>query len=128
MLAILTNLSKQLLSLIMNLIWLQVNLLEPRADKLLHFSSVSINSYLENKFHSFTNFLGISSRTWISTSCIWAELKELCRAFQRSSSSIHECPSYWIALCYNSKLLELDYEITLYWITQENLIESSFTK
>ena len=27
--------------------------------------------------------------------------------------------------CYNSKSLELDYEVTLYWITQENLIESS---
>ena len=27
--------------------------------------------------------------------------------------------------CYNSKLLELDYEVTLYWVTQENSIESS---
>ena len=30
-------------------------------------------------------------------------------------------------ICYNSKPLELDYEVTLYWITQENLIENSFT-
>ena len=91
------NLSKQLLSLMIDLIWLQVNLSEPGADELLHFSSVSINSCLENKFYSFTSFLGISSRTWISISCIWAELKELYRAFQRSSSSIHRRPSYWIA-------------------------------
>ena len=91
------NLSKQSLSLMMDLIWLQVNLSGPGADELLHFSSMSINSCLENKFYSFTGFLGISSRTWISTSCIWAELKELCKAFQRSSSSIHRCPSYWIA-------------------------------
>jgi len=27
--------------------------------------------------------------------------------------------------CYNSKPLELDYEVTLYWVTQENLIKSS---
>ena len=27
--------------------------------------------------------------------------------------------------CYNSKPLELDYEVTLYWITQENSIVSS---
>ena len=91
------NLSKQLLSPIIDLIWLQVNLSEPGTDELLHFSSVLINSCLENKFYSFASFLGISSRTWISISCIWAELKELCRAFQRSSSSIHRRPSYWIA-------------------------------
>ena len=28
-------------------------------------------------------------------------------------------------MCYNSKPLELDYEVTLYWVTQENLIKSS---
>jgi len=27
--------------------------------------------------------------------------------------------------CYNSKLLELDYEVTLYLVTQENSIENS---
>jgi len=27
--------------------------------------------------------------------------------------------------CYNSKLLELDYEVTLYWVIQENSIKSS---
>ena len=27
--------------------------------------------------------------------------------------------------CYNSKPLELDYEVTLYWVTQENSIENS---
>ena len=31
-------------------------------------------------------------------------------------------------LCYNSKPLELDYKVTLYWVTQENSIKSSFTK
>jgi len=29
------------------------------------------------------------------------------------------------SICYNSKPLELDYEVTLYWVTQENSIESS---
>ena len=96
-LAISTNLSTQLLSLIMDLIWLQVNLSGPGADELLHFSSMSISSCLENKFHSFAGFLRILSKTWISTSCIWAELKELCRAIQRSLSSIHRHSSYWIA-------------------------------
>jgi len=35
--------------------------------------------------------------------------------------------SFWLLWvnCYNSKLLELDYEVTLYWVTQENSIESS---
>ena len=96
-LAMSISLDKQSSSLMMILIWLQVSLSGPRADKLLHFSIALINSYLENEFHSFVDLLGISSRTWISISCIWAELKELCRAIQRSSSSIHGCPSYWIA-------------------------------
>ena len=52
---------------------------------------------MENKFHSFIDLLEILSRIWILISCVWAELKELCRAIQRSSSSIHRCPSYWIA-------------------------------
>jgi len=57
-LVILTNLSKQLLSLMMDLIWLQVNLSMPGTNELLHFSSMSINSCLENKFHSFAVFKG----------------------------------------------------------------------
>ena len=40
---------------------------------------------------------GISSRKWISTSHTWVELKELWRAFYRSSSLIYGHPSYWIA-------------------------------
>ena len=32
---------------------------------------------------------------------------------------------YGLHNCYNSKSLELDYEITLYWVIQENSIESS---
>ena len=28
-------------------------------------------------------------------------------------------------MCYNSKLLELDYKVTLYWVTQENSIKNS---
>jgi len=28
-------------------------------------------------------------------------------------------------ICYNSKPLELDYKVTLYWVTQENSIKSS---
>ena len=52
---------------------------------------------MENEFHSFIDLLGMSSRTWISFSRVWAELKELYRAIQRSSSLIHRCFSYWIA-------------------------------
>ena len=75
--------------LTMDLIWLQVNLSGPGADKLLHFSIMSMSSYLENKFQSFISLLEISSSTRISTSLDWAELKELWRAHQRSSSSIY---------------------------------------
>ena len=57
-----------------------------------------MSSCLENKFQSFIGLLGISSSVRISTSLNWAELKELWRAYQRSSSSIHGCPLYWIAL------------------------------
>jgi len=80
-----------------DLMWLQVNLLGPGADKLLHFSSVLISSCLENKFHSFVGFLGILFKIWISTSHIWAELKELCRAVQKSLSLIHGHLLYWMA-------------------------------
>ena len=93
-LAMSISLDKQSLSLMMILIWLQISLSGPRADKLLHFSITSINSCLENKFHSFIDLLGILSRTWISISHVWAELKELCRAILRSSSLIHGHPSY----------------------------------
>ena len=87
------SLDKQSLSLMMILIWLQVSLSEPRTDELLHFSIALTNSCLENEFHSFIDLLGILSRTWISISHVWAKLKELCRAIQRSSSLIHRCPS-----------------------------------
>ena len=96
-LAILTNLSMQSLSLMIDLMWLQVNLSGPETDELLHFSSVSISSCLENKFHSFVSYLGILFKTWISTFYIWAELKELCRVVQRSLSSIHGHSLYWMA-------------------------------
>jgi len=39
-----------------------------------------------------------------------------------SVKSLKYCSNSW---CYNSKLLELDYKVTLYWVTQENLIKSS---
>ena len=93
-LAMSISLDKQSSSLMMILICLQVSLLGPGTDKLLHFSIALINSCLENEFHSFTDLLGMSSRTWISISCVWAELKELCRVIQRSSSLIHEHSSY----------------------------------
>ena len=96
-LAISISLDIQSLFLIMNLIWLQISLLGPRVDELLHFSIASINSCLEREFHSFIDLLGILSRTWISISHVWAELKELYRTIQRSSSSIYRRPSYWIA-------------------------------
>ena len=82
----------------MDLIWFQVNLSGPRADELLHFSIVLINSCLEKGFQLLIGLLGISFKTWILISLIWAELKKLCRAIQRSSSSIYGCPLYWIAL------------------------------
>ena len=96
-LAMSISLAMQSSSLMISLIWLHVNLSRPGADKLLHFLITSINSCLAKEFHSSIGLLGISSKAWISISLIWAELKELCRAFQRSLSSIHEHPSYWIA-------------------------------
>ena len=56
------SLNIQSLSLIMNLIWLQVSLSGPKADELLYFSITLINSCLEKEFHSFIDLLGISSR------------------------------------------------------------------
>ena len=97
-LAISISLKTQSSFLIMNLIWFQVNLSGPGADELLHFSIALINSCLEKGFQLLIGLLGISSKTWISISLVWAELKELCRVIQRSSSLIYECPSYWIAL------------------------------
>ena len=96
-LAILISLAIYSSSLIMSLILLHVNLSGPRADKLLHFSIASINSFLAKEFYSSVGLLGILSKMWISISLVWAELKELCKAIQRSLSSIHECSSYWIA-------------------------------
>ena len=96
-LAMSISLAIQSSSLMMSLIWLYVNLSGPGADELLHFPIVSINSFLVKEFHSSIGLLGISSKMWISISLVWAELKELCRVLQRSSSSIYKCPSYWIA-------------------------------
>ena len=83
-------------SLMMSLIWLHVNLSGPGADKLLYFSIALINSCLAKEFYSSIGLLRMSSKMWISISLVRAELKELCRAVQRSLSSIHKRPSYWI--------------------------------
>ena len=93
----LISLAIQSLSLMISLIWLYVNLSGPGVDELLHFLIISINSFLAKEFYSSVGLLEISSKMWISISLVWAELKKLCRAIQRSLSSIHECPSYWIA-------------------------------
>ena len=95
-LAMLMNLQMQLSFLIMDLIWLHVNLSRPGADELLHFLIASISSILENKFYSVVGLSGILSRKWVFTSLSWAELNDLWRAFQRSLSSIHGHPSYWM--------------------------------
>ena len=87
----------QLSFLIIDLIWLHVNLSRPGADKLLHFLIASISLILENEFHSDVGLSGISSRKWVFTSLSWAELNDLWRTFQRFSSSVHRCPSYWMA-------------------------------
>ena len=96
-LAMSISLAIQSSSLMMNLIWLYINLSGPGADKLLHFLITLLNSFLAKEFHSSIGLLGILSKTWISISLVWAELKKLCRTIQKSLSSIHECPSYWIA-------------------------------
>ena len=50
------------------LIWLHVNLLEPGADKLLYFSIALISSFLENKAHSMMVLSEISFKKWMLTS------------------------------------------------------------
>ena len=87
----------QLSFLIIDLIWLYVNLSGPGADELLHFLITSISLILENEFYSVIGLSVILSRKWVSTSLSWAELNYLWRAFQRSSSLIHRHPSYWMA-------------------------------
>jgi len=96
-LAISMNLLMQSLFLMIDLIWLHVNLSGPGADKLLHFSITSISSSLENSVHLVVALSKISSKKWMSTSQDWAELKELWKAFYRFSSLIYEYPLYWMA-------------------------------
>ena len=91
------NLPIQSSSLIIDLIWLYVSLSGPGANELLHFSIGLIILFLENNFHSIVGLSGISSRKWVLTSLSWAELKDLWRAFYRSSNSMHSHPLYWIA-------------------------------
>ena len=96
-LAMLMNLPIQSLSLIIDLIWLHISLSGPGADELLHFLIALIILFLENDFYLIVGLSGISSRKWVSTSLSWAELKDLWRAFHRSSNSMHSCSLYWIA-------------------------------
>jgi len=67
-LAILMNLQMQSSLLIIDFKWLQINFSGPEADKLLHFSIMSISSFLENEFHIVMVLSGISSRKQMSTS------------------------------------------------------------
>ena len=96
-LAISMNLLMQSLFLMIDLIWLYINLSGPGADKLLHFLITSISSFLENGIHSVVVLSEILSGKWMSTSHAWVELKELWRVFYRSSNLIYGCPSYWMA-------------------------------
>ena len=92
------NLAMYSLLLMILLIWLQVNLSGPGADKLLYFSIVLISSSLENGVHDLVTLLGMLSKSWRSTSWDWVELKELWRALHRSSNSIYGWPLNWIEL------------------------------
>ena len=67
-LAISMNLQMQSSFLIMDLIWIHVNLSGPGADKLLHFLITLISLFFESTFHSAVGLSGILSRKWISTS------------------------------------------------------------
>jgi len=61
----------------------------------------------------------ILDRTLLTTlSCFWKLIQML------SPSMTILFWLLWVD-CYNSKPLELDYKITLYWVTQENSIKSS---
>ena len=71
------NLQMQSSFLIIDLIWLHINLSGPGTDELLYFLITSISLFLENKFYSIVNLSRISSRKWVSTSLSWAELKDL---------------------------------------------------
>ena len=76
-LAISMNLVMYSLLLMILLIWLQVSLSRPGADELLHLSIALISSSLENGVHTLATLLGISSKSWRSTSWDWVKLKEL---------------------------------------------------
>ena len=67
-LAISMNLLMYSLFLIILLIWLQVNLSELGANKLLHFAIVLISSSSENGAYTLVFLLGISFRSWKLTS------------------------------------------------------------
>ena len=69
-LVIFKNLKIHSLFLMIDLMWLQINLLRPGADKLLHFSIALISSCLENKSQLFIDLLELLSRTWRSTSLV----------------------------------------------------------
>ena len=91
------NLLIQSSSLIIDLIWLYVSLSGSGADELLYFSIALIILFLENNFYSIVGLSGILSRKWVLTSLSWAELKDLWRAFYRSSNSMYGHSLYWIA-------------------------------
>ena len=56
------NLLMHSLFLMIDLIWIHINLSGLGVDELLHFSITSMSSFLENRIHSVVVLLGISSR------------------------------------------------------------------
>lgn len=90
------NLLMHSLLLMILLIWLQVNLLEPGADKLLHFLIALMSSSLENEVQDLVSLSGISSKSWRLTLWNWVELKELWSVLYKSFNSIHGRLLNWI--------------------------------
>ena len=96
-LAISISLLVHSLFLVISLRCLQDNLSSPGVDKLLQPLMVLKSFFFEKETHVIISLLEISSNRLMSTWQFWAELKELWRVFQRSSSLIHGCPLSWIA-------------------------------
>ena len=75
-LAILMNLLRHTLSLMIILRCLQDNLSGPEVDELLYFSTILMNSSFENKFQFMTSLQGIFLSSWKSVWQSWAELND----------------------------------------------------
>ena len=79
-------------------------------------------SFISNIFFSFINDPVVFQQFMNK---IFSNLLDICIMIYLDDILIYSNNMFKHHWCYNSKPLELDYEVTLYWIIQENLMESS---